>query len=122
MRFLIDECLSIALVEVANQMGFAAWHVVHRGWQGRPDHSLFEAAAGENLIFVTNNRSDFFKLAKTASLHAGLIVIVPNVRRARQQTLFRIALSAAKSRPSMVNTVIEIDEDEISKAYELPAV
>ena len=70
---------------------------------------------------MTNNRGDFVDLVKKVDLHAGLIVIVPNVRsRDRQKALFRIALQAASTLPDTTNTVIEIDEGGIAKAYKLP--
>jgi predicted nuclease of predicted toxin-antitoxin system len=40
MKFLIDECLHLSLVMVANRIGFEAHHVVHLGLQGKPDHEL----------------------------------------------------------------------------------
>lgn len=69
---------------------------------------------------MTNNRGDFVDLVKKVDLHAGLIVIVPNVPRDRQKALFRIALQAASTLPDTTNTVIEIDEGGIAKAYKLP--
>lgn len=43
--------------------------------------------------FVTNNRSDFLAMYNRQAIHAGLIVIVPSVRPARQADLFRAALA-----------------------------
>jgi len=44
------------------------------------------------LVFVTNNARDFRKLMADAELHAGLIVIAPNVRPIAQSELFERAL------------------------------
>ena len=33
----------------------------------------------QNYTFVTNNRSDFLALYRGVSLHAGLVIIIPNV-------------------------------------------
>ena len=121
MRLLVDECLSPQLVTVAQQEGFEAYHVVYRGWRGVKDHVLFARAASENFTFVTNNRRDFIGLADRADLHAGLIILLPEARLGRRIELFRIALSHAASRPSMVNTVIEIGDDGVPHAYEMPA-
>jgi len=43
-------------------------------------------------VFVTNNARDFRKLMADAELHAGLIVIAPNVRPIAQSELFERAL------------------------------
>ncbi|HEV2964792.1 MAG TPA: DUF5615 family PIN-like protein [Candidatus Angelobacter sp.] len=40
MKFLIDECLHISLVKVANAAGYEAHHVVHLGLQRAEDHVL----------------------------------------------------------------------------------
>jgi hypothetical protein len=45
-------------------------------------------------VLVTNNASDFRKVYATIPLHAGLIIVVPNVDRTLQQGLFRAALEA----------------------------
>lgn len=81
MRVLIDECLSVRLVEVAQQAGFEAYHVAHRGWAALKDPALFVRIQDESFTFVTNNRDDFIALVREVDLHAGLIVILPNVRR-----------------------------------------
>lgn len=120
MRFLIDECLSTKLVDVANREGFEAYHVAHRGWAGLKDATLFAKASAEGLTFVTNDRRDLSRLARNFDLHAGLIVIVPNVRRQRQVNLFRAALDAARKLASIVNVVIEVNESGVARAYALP--
>lgn len=42
--------------------------------------------------FVTNNRSDFLGLHGKEPLHAGVIVIVPDVVPSQQRELFAVAL------------------------------
>ena len=81
MRFLIDECLHTSLTDVANKDGHEAHHVTRRGWSGFKDHQLREVILREEFVFVTNNARDFRKLMGKSELHAGLIVIVPNVAR-----------------------------------------
>ena len=46
--------------------------------------------AGE-YTFVTNNRTDFAALYTQEELHAGLVIIVPNVPPAQQRALFQAA-------------------------------
>jgi len=58
--------------------------------------------------FATNNRLDFLALYKKEAIHAGLIVIVPNVTPARQRELFSAVLEHVGSR-QLINTVIEVD-------------
>jgi hypothetical protein len=62
---------------------------------------------GQDYTFVTNNRSDFLALYGNVSLHAGLIVIVPNVSPDRQRKLFEAALVHIGQR-AIVNTVVEV--------------
>jgi hypothetical protein len=45
-----------------------------------------------DYTFVTNNRSDFLALYRRTPLHAGLVIIVPNVEPALQRQLFEAAL------------------------------
>lgn len=56
---------------------------------------------------VTNNRVDFVRLFAQMELHAGLIVIVPNVVPARQRTLFGAAIQYLGTK-EMVNSVLEV--------------
>lgn len=122
MRILIDECLSPALVTVANDLGFEAYYVAHRGWAGYTDGQLMREILREEFVLVTNNRDDFLGLIRGVELHPGLIVFLDNVRRSVQLDLFAIALSAATALPSMINRVIEIDASGNVNCYALPQV
>ncbi len=62
-----------------NKAGHEAHHVNRRGWSGLKDHQLREVALQGEFVFVTNNARDFRKLMEQTELHAGLIVIIPNV-------------------------------------------
>ena len=79
MRFLIDECLHESLVGVAHSAGFDASHVNHLGLSGKADWELADRIVEGEFTFVTNNRVDFIGLFGKMELHAGLIVIVPNL-------------------------------------------
>ena len=46
----------------------------------------------QDYTFVTNNRSDFLALYSRTPLHAGLVVVVPNVRPLLQRELFQVVL------------------------------
>lgn len=111
MRFLIDECLSVDLVLVASQAGHEAQHVAHVGKAGWKDWNVLRHAAAGDFVLVTNNAGDFRRLYETQPLHAGLVIIVPNVTRAVQQQLFHGALDELARFGEPVNRVLEVDID-----------
>ena len=125
MRFLIDECLSVDLVAVASQAGHVARHVAHVGRAGWKDWNVARYAADGDFILVTNNASDFRRLYARQPLHAGLVIIIPNVRREAQCRLFRGALDELAMIGEPVNQVLEVDLDRDGDAvtfalYDLP--
>ena len=107
MRFLIDECLHESLVELARSAGFDATHVSHLGLSGAPDWALAQRTVKDEFTFVTNNRADFIHLYRKMDLHAGLVVLVPNVVPDLQRALFQAALQYSAAR-DLINTVIEM--------------
>ena len=60
----------------------------------------------QDYTFVTNNRSDFLVLHGQEPLHAGVVIIVPNVTPVRQRELFAAALKHIGAR-DLTNTVVE---------------
>jgi predicted nuclease of predicted toxin-antitoxin system len=118
-RFLIDECLHTSLTDIANKAGHEAHHVTRRGWSGFKDHQLRKLIRREEFTFVTNNARDFRKLMGETELHAGLILIIPNVVPMTQRELFSRALLETKGVFDMINKVIEVDLHEV-RMYELP--
>ncbi|KAK0332449.1 hypothetical protein LTR94_024840 [Friedmanniomyces endolithicus] len=78
----------------------------------------------EDFTFVTNNARDFRRLHGGAELHAGLVILIPNVPPAQQRQLFEAALDELAIRPDLVNQSIELDfdGDEVTiDRYDLPA-
>jgi hypothetical protein len=73
------------------------------------------------MVFVTNNARGFRKLMGESELHAGLIVITPNVTPSVQRQLFEPALGEVGKLPDMINMVIEIDADLLC-VCELPGL
>ena len=76
-----------------------------------------------NFTFVTNNAVDFRRLYARQELHAGLVIIVPQVAPARQRALFASLLDTFEQVDALVNEVIEISldgEDVVITRYELP--
>jgi predicted nuclease of predicted toxin-antitoxin system len=124
MKFLIDECLSIDLVSIASQAGYQADHVARIGKAGWKDWNVARHAAEGDFVLVTNNASDFRRLYAMLRLHAGLVIIIPNVNRLEQQRLFRGALDELALAGEPINRVLEVDieGDEVSfRLYDLPA-
>jgi len=76
----------------------------------------------EEFTFVTNNAVDFRRLYGKQDLHAGLVILIPNVTPRLQRELFRSILGHLGDR-ELINAVIEIDSDgensEINE-YEWP--
>ena len=79
----------------------------------------------ENFTFVTNNTRDFRKLYAKAELHAGLVIIVPQMLPARQRELFDVILADLDPGDDHFNEVIEItlngDVAELTR-YTLPGL
>lgn len=120
-RFLIDENLSPRLVETAARFGHAACHVAHRGWASLDDPQVLRHMLDEDLTLVTNNWVDFRPMLERLEIHAGIIVILPNVRRERQIELFSTALAAiGEHRLDMINTVLRVDDDGTVMIHSLP--
>ena len=120
MKFLIDECLSPALVTAANDRGFEACLVAHRGWTGLKDGQLLKQIIDEELVLVTNNRDDFVALLSGVELHPGLVIILDNVRRDEQVALFASALNAIGAMDSFINKAAEVGRDGSVEVCDLP--
>ncbi|GGC94206.1 DUF5615 family PIN-like protein [Chelatococcus reniformis] len=123
MKFLIDECLHTSLVEVARQRRHQANHVNWLGLSGATDWDLMPRIVAEDFTFVTNNARDFRKLYAKEEIHAGLVIIVPQVAPSRQRELFDAVLEAIAAEETLVNEVIEIVEEAgeaILRRYTLP--
>lgn len=77
----------------------------------------------QDYTFVTNNRTDFLALYGRLQLHAGLVIIVPNVTPAVQRELFQAALSFIGKR-ELTNAVVEIEfrgKEIESRQYSMPS-
>ncbi len=124
MKFLVDECLHTSLVAVAEGRGHEARHVNWLGLSGETDWNLMPRIIAEDFTFVTNNARDFRKLYAQEELHAGLLIIVPQVAPDRQRELFDALLEELGADTAIVNEVIEIELEEgvaVINRYDLPA-
>jgi predicted nuclease of predicted toxin-antitoxin system len=107
MKFLIDECLHTSLLDLAHAAGHAADHVSFVGLAGSKDRDLMSFILKHDYTFVTNNRSDFLALYNRVQLHAGLILIVPNVVPEQQRRLFKVAVDSLGEH-DLINRVLEL--------------
>lgn len=123
MRFLIDECLTVELVTVADDAGYEAHHVAHVGKAGWKDWNVLRYACEHDSVLVTNSAADFRKLYADQSLHAGLVILIPNVTADLQKRLFKGAVDTLTAHGEPVNQVLEVDldgEDMLFESYDLP--
>ena len=109
MKFLIDECLHTSLLDLAHAAGHTADQVSFIGLAGSKDRDLMVFILKHDYTFVTNNRSDFLALYNRVQLHAGLILIVPNVVPDRQRRLFKVAVDVLGEH-DLINRVLELGE------------
>lgn len=129
MKFLIDECLSPDLVEVALGRGFVeSSHVVWMGNAGRKDWELKPFILEGDWTFVTRNSVDFRGPAGNPGtsgqfadvpLHAGLICINgPDGMTAEVQCeLFAAALDEIGNVQQLVNEVVEVDVESLHDEF-----
>lgn len=123
MRFLIDECLHTSLVDVAQDHGHEGHHVNWLGLSGATDRGLMPRIVEGDFTFVTNNAADFRRLYARQELHAGLVIIIPQVVPASQRALFSSLLDTLDADNALVNEIIEISldgDDIVFTRYELP--
>jgi len=122
-NFLIDECLHTSLVEVAVERGHEATHVNYRGLSGVQDWNLMAPIREGEFTFVTNNARDFRRLYAREDLHAGLVILIPNVPPNEQRELFDAALDDLGGGIGLINEALEVGvvggEIQITR-YELP--
>jgi len=128
-RFLIDECLSPKLVDIANgEFHFFATTV---RWWGKPpyghkswkDPDIVEKLAAEPFVLVTNNRRDFVgKYYKSGGLdvHDGLVIILEKTDLSAEIELFRTVMRHIITMKNTVNKLIEIDKSGAIQVAEWP--
>jgi predicted nuclease of predicted toxin-antitoxin system len=119
-KLLIDECLHTSLLKLAHEAGHTADHVNYLGLGSSKDWDLMKLILDRDYIFVTNNRTDFLALYGHTQLHAGLVIIVPNVTPALQRELFQAALRFIGEQEP-VNAVVEVEyRDKVIECRRYP--
>lgn len=136
MKFLIDECLSVELANLAIDRGHVeSSHVVWLGKAGLPDWRLLPVIIDGDWTFVTRNAYDFRGPADApggrglyarAEIHAGLVCLTAPVMTLDDQLeLFEAALDELQSEPDLINQVLEVEVvagDRIRlRRYRLPS-
>jgi hypothetical protein len=137
MKFLIDECLSPKLTELAREKGYGeSSHIVWLGRAGAKDWDLIPLIIEGDWTFVTRNSIDFRGATSHSSdkgqyarvdLHAGLISLngPDGMTRDLQLELFEQALLELDADPDLVNQVLEISQEDDghlrAARYALPA-
>jgi len=118
MRFLIDECLSHTLVDIANSCGCEAHHVTRLDRGGTEDRHLIPLILNGDFTLVTNNADDFRRLYGKVALHAGLILFIGQMNRPMQQRVFRDFLPRI-SDVDLINTLVEVrlDNDTVRTSF-----
>ena len=137
MKFLVDECLSPKLVELAHAQGHGqSSHIVWLGRAGAKDWALIPVIVEGDWTFVTRNSADFRGSAghpgdrglyASLALHAGLVCLngPDGMARGLQRDLFGLALAELAARPDLVNQVLEVSLEADGTVrlarYQLPA-
>lgn len=122
LKLLIDECPHTSLVKVAHDRQYEAYHVAHLGMSGLKDHQLMPTIREKDFTFVTNNTVDFKRLFRGEAIHAGLVIIIPNVVPAMQRALLAAVLDYVGDR-DLTNHAVEISLDGrtiLIREYEIP--
>lgn len=120
LKLLIDECVTPLLVAVAQEFGYVAHFIHHRGWGTLRDDQLLPRLLTDDLTIVTNNRTDWLGLLGEEDLHPGVIVIIENVPRAAEIEHFTRVMVAIAGLSGLVNTAVEVSADGTVRAYDLP--
>jgi len=131
LKFLIDECLSPSLAQLARNRGYhESFHVSWLGKAGWKDWELKDLILGGDWTFVTRNSIDFRGPADQPGskgqyaevpVHAGLICINGPARMTAriQAELFAAVLDEIQSPAHLVNEVIEVSLSEESGEFEI---
>lgn len=111
MKFLIDECLSPDLTQLAWDAGFECAHVGRIGRRGAKDWQHVQRAIDGDWILVTRDTTDFVALVGREEMHPGLVCINfadgHQGTRENQKLLFRHALNYLAGLDP-VNEVLEV--------------
>jgi predicted nuclease of predicted toxin-antitoxin system len=109
--FLIDECLSAELADMATERGYHAL-ATNRMWSLRKknDYRVASYAVDNNLILVTNDFFDLESIYQEIEIHPGIIFLTAGRSKLRtlpyQQKMFALALDAAEEQEPIAEAII----------------
>ena len=83
MRWLLDEMLPRAAVDLLNELGHDAVSVVGIGLRAAPDESVYATAVDQSRVVVTEDEDDYERILKRAFVAGDAVVPVVVVRKAR---------------------------------------
>src|SRR5712691_12546888 len=72
---------------------------------------IWRPSLANDYVFVTNDRRDFLREYARVDVHSGLIIIIPDVKRADQRWLFEKALGVIAQRN---NDIVNQDSGRIT--------
>ncbi len=109
--FLIDECLSAELADMAAERGYHAL-AVNRMWRlrKRDDYRIAKFALDRNLILVTNDMFDLERIYKEFAIHPGIIFLTAGRSKLRALRYLRImfdrALDAVEEQEPLIEAIL----------------
>jgi len=106
----LDENLTPRAALQLNAAGHDFWHVRDRGLIGRPDQVIWQRALGEGRVLFTVNHGDFVALASRSELHAGLVLVPPDLLIAEQCSML-MTFTRNSADADLTNEVISLAED-----------
>jgi predicted nuclease of predicted toxin-antitoxin system len=127
MKFIIDEDLSPRVARyLCQEFYFDAIAVRDRGLLGATDREVLDYALNEDRILVTANIRDFEKLAGSAEIHAGIVLMLDgDLLVAEQIELMATVVQAIQAEidtgKDLVNRVLYISISGIARFENLPA-
>jgi predicted nuclease of predicted toxin-antitoxin system len=126
MKFIIDEDLSPRVARyLCQEFCFDAIAVRDRGLLGATDCEVLDYAFNEDRILVTANIRDFEKLAGSAEIHAGIVLIQEGDLLATEQievmaTVVRVLQAEIAIGKDLVNRVLYISISGTARFENLP--
>jgi predicted nuclease of predicted toxin-antitoxin system len=126
MKFIIDEDVSPRVAKyLCQEFCFDAIAVRDRGLLGATDREVLDYAFKEDRMLVTANIRDFEKLASTAKLHAGIVLMLDGDLKAAEQiqvmnTVVRVIQAEIDTGKDLVNRVLYISISGIARFENLP--
>jgi predicted nuclease of predicted toxin-antitoxin system len=126
MKFRIDEDLSPRVARyLCQEFCFDAIAVRDRGLLGATDCEVLDYAFNEDRILVTANIRDFEKLAGSAEIHAGIVLIQEGDLLATEQievmaTVVRVLQAEIAIGKDLVNRVLYISISGTARFENLP--